>query len=362
MLKFLHNAVNQTAKKLSALKASDLPVILYGASDCGKIYLDILMKNGIRVNCFCDDNIIKQKNGFCGKKVISREQLILERGTIVISSWGPLKIYQRICDFDPQLAQRCIVLDLYLWENGMDYCAYYENMHSAIQQAYALLNDEKSRSVFSNLLQYKISRDFSLIEHIQDDVNLQYFDPDIISLGEEEIFLDLGAYTGDTVLSFKQQVNNHYKKIIALEPDKNNFVTLLRNTHDLHDIECDCLGIDSTSGTVHFNADSTWTSRVNEEGVEEIQTKSVDELLQGSKVTFIKADIEGLETRMLLGAEQTIRQYAPTLAIAAYHCKEDIFNLIRMIHEYNKEYKFYMRHYTEMPIDTVLYAVRENNI
>ena len=279
---------------------------------------------------------------------------------IIISSWGPLKILRKLRIMDEKIAQRCIILDLYLWEDGLDYYAYYKSNEDKINRAYQLLHDEKSKRVFSNLLQYKINRDLSLIQEIKDDAILQYFDPDIMTFANEEIFLDLGAYNGDTVSAFISNVDKKYKKIIALEPDRNNYTMLVENTKGFFDIDCHCLGIDSASRKVNFNADSTWTSCVDDNGKDEIETISVDELLKDEKVSFIKADIEGMETDMLIGAENTIRRDVPKLAIAAYHRKEDMFNLICMLHEYNDKYIFYLRHYTELPIDTVLYAVKSN--
>jgi len=357
---FLHDDENQSEKILQYLQELQKPVILYGASDCGKAYYDILTKKGIEIECFCDDDRIKQQKLFCGKKVMDSRYLCGGDEPIIISSWGPLKILRKLRTMDEKIAQRCIILDLYLWEDGLDYYTYYKSNEDKINQAYQLLYDEKSKKVFSNLLQYKINREPSLIQEIQDDVRLQYFDSDIMTFTNKEIFLDLGAYNGDTALSFISNVDEQYKKIIALEPDHDNYMMLLRNTKMFSDIECHCLGIDSASRKIHFRADSTWTSRVAQDGIDEIQTTSVDELLKDERVSFIKADIEGMETAMLIGAENTIRRDVPKLAIAAYHRKEDIFNLICMLHEYSDKYIFYLRHYTELPIDTVLYAIKSN--
>ena len=67
---FLQDDKNRSEKILQYLKELHKPVILYGASDCGKAYYDVLTKNGIEVECFCDDDIIKQQGLFCGKKVM----------------------------------------------------------------------------------------------------------------------------------------------------------------------------------------------------------------------------------------------------------------------------------------------------
>ena len=254
---------------------------------------------------------------------------------------------------------RLLQPDFYLWEQGIDYFSYFAEHSEEINAADALLADEKSHQVFHNLLQYKISRDPELIAKVRDDVRLQYFDPEVIRFGQDEVFLDLGAYNGDTIEAFANHVSGHYEKIVALEPDAGNFGKLQTVSSRLHDVECYPYGIGAKDGLANFSANANWTSQVAETGDIEIEIRSVDSLMAGRKLTFLKADIEGLEKGMLAGAAGIIAEQASQMAVAVYHCKEDIFSIINTIHSYRSEYKFYMRHYTEMPIDTVLYAVHQ---
>ena len=359
----LHDEPNLMTVALNKLRKNNRPVILFGASLCGSEYMRLLEKNGIDVYCFVDDDEEKQKKFFCGKQVVSVKALksLLNSQEkvydVVISSYGPDKLYRRLMEVMPEYSERIHVVDFYLYENGLDYFRYFTEHKDEVQKAQTLLSDDKSRSVFKNLLQYKISRNRYLIEEIQDDTSLQYFDETIMCFSDEEIFLDLGAYNGDTIAAFVKATNNCYKKIIAIEPDKENYNKLLLNVKKLPNVECHLCGVSEKDGMVHFRSDALWTSAVDENGSESITVCSVDSLTDGNRITFLKADIEGLETSMILGAKETITRYKPKLAIAVYHRKEDIFRLINMINEYNRDYKFYLRHYTEMPIDTVLYAV-----
>jgi len=353
-MEILWNQVNQMKVCLKKLQDEAKPVILYGASLCGKMYLNILQQNFIDVQCFCDDDKKKQGTNFCGLPVLPLEGCP-QGGHILISSFGPQKLYERLQVLDKALAERVIWTDFYLWENGMDYYTYYMEHEEEIWKAYLLLADEKSKKVFRNLLQYKISRDRHLIEEIKDDVLLQYFDPAIVHFGTKDIFLDLGAYNGDTVQAFFSHAKE-YKKIVALEPDGCNFRKLLENTKNIKNVYCYPYGVSQQDGVIKFNESFNWTSAADENGNTEIKVCSVDSLLRGDAATFIKADIEGMEAQMLMGAKETIQTYHPTLAIAAYHKKEDIFSLLHLLHSYYGKYKFYMRHYTDMPIDTVLYA------
>lgn len=73
--------------------------------------------------------------------------------------------------------------------------------------------------------------------------------------------------------------------------------------------------------------------------------------------TYIKMDIEGAETEAIIGAERTIRNYKPKLAICLYHKAEDIFMIPLLIHKINSSYRMYIRHYSDCKTDTLLYAV-----
>lgn len=57
----------------------------------------------------------------------------------------------------------------------------------------------------------------------------QYFPDDLIKLKPDEIFVDIGAYTGDTLSYFLKISNSHFEKYLVFEPDLKNFEILKRN-------------------------------------------------------------------------------------------------------------------------------------
>ncbi len=56
------------------------------------------------------------------------------------------------------------------------------------------------------------------------------------------------------------------------------------------------------------------------------------------RVDFIKADIEGFERHMLLGAQETLRKFAPKLALCTYHLPDDPQVLENLIKQANPNY------------------------
>lgn len=72
----------------------------------------------------------------------------------------------------------------------------------------------------------------------------------------------------------------------------------------------------------------------------EIETIALDGYIE-DKVTFIKMDIEGAEFAALKGAERIICNQKPKLAISVYHRREDIWEIPKLLLEYNPDYKFF---------------------
>ena len=75
-----------------------------------------------------------------------------------------------------------------------------------------------------------------------------------------------------------------------------------------------------------------------------------------SKVNFIKMDIEGAELAALHGAEITLRQFRPKLAICVYHQLEDFWTIPQFLDGLDLGYRFYLRHFTAYGEETVLFA------
>lgn len=87
------------------------------------------------------------------------------------------------------------------------------------------------------------------------------------------------------------------------------------------------------------------------------EVRKLDDVLKGERVTFIKMDIEGSELAALKGAANTIRSQKPKLAICIYHSPQDMLKIPIYIKSLVPEYKIYIRHYTDMMLETVCYAV-----
>lgn len=214
--------------------------------------------------------------------------------------------------------------------------------------------------MFYNILNYKISRNKELIEEINDfGKEDQYFPSDIVEYVENEVFVDLGAYTGDTAINFAKHIareNQSYKRIYAFEPDEKSFLMLKRNTKAYENIAYIPKGAYSKNTQLRFYSEGFWTSTLSECGNIIVDVCKLDDEIS-DKVTFLKADIEGSEVEAIKGASGIIARDCPKIAFCAYHKKDDIFRIPLALHNLNPNYVFYLRHYSELPVETVVYAI-----
>ncbi len=90
----------------------------------------------------------------------------------------------------------------------------------------------------------------------------------------------------------------------------------------------------------------------NEAGT--VSVTSIDSIQVLEKDLFIKMDIEGSEAAAIRGAEKTIREKRPFLAVCAYHRPSDLFMLPALMKSLNPNYRIFLRgglHYTYYAID-----------
>lgn len=187
------------------------------------------------------------------------------------------------------------------------------------------------------------------------DNDEQYFD-ELIKLSDNEIFVDIGVFDGGTTLNFLDRCNHTYKAIHMFEPNDECYQQISDNILKFDNIYLHKIGAWNKKEVLKFSVDSGSSHIENNCDGITINVDAIDNyLLDGA--TFIKMDVEGAELNALKGAKETITKYKPKLAISIYHKPEDIFEILAHIKNLVPEYKFYIRHYTNSSLETILYAV-----
>lgn len=225
---------------------------------------------------------------------------------------------------------------------------------------YDMLTSEESKLTFLNILAYRITfnRDYASRAY---SAYPQYYIPAFCNLTSEEVFVDCGAFIGDT-LELYCKYNQPPREAYLFEPDSYNLKWLRRKAKQYEantKITIIEKGVYKKTGTLYFvpgmgsDCHLTETPRKNSSTVEVV---AMDDLIKGC-VSFIKMDIEGAEYDAILGAERIIRTYYPKLAICLYHSLEDLWRIPLMIKEKFPDYDHYeICHHKTFFSETVLYV------
>lgn len=240
---------------------------------------------------------------------------------------------------------------------------FFKKNHNRVLAVKNLLADEKSKKVFDSVIEYRTG--FVPIPKELFSENNQYFVNEIINFCDQEVFIDCGAYTGDTIQQFinkSRRKNINYKKIVAFEPDQNNYRILKKYYKKDNRIVLFDLGVSKSRETLYFKEDKSAACIVDKEmdATNKIEVTSLDEIEDCIEATWIKMDIEGAEMDALFGARNIIMKNKPKLSICIYHSDEDMLRIIEYVHELVPEYRLYVRHHTNIEIETVLYAIFDN--
>ena len=180
-----------------------------------------------------------------------------------------------------------------------------------------------------------------------------------------DVIVDCGAYIGDSAERFIWRMEM-FKKYIAIEPDEANYHAMKKRFARLREewnLPGDKLiaihgGVDSA--TKHMGMKSRvgglGSIASDADGAKgEIAFWALDDLIPEG-CTFLKADIESFEYRMLCGAKETIRKYHPRMAICIYHNMVDMYSIPQLIQEIDSSYRLAVRHHSYGYEETVLYA------
>ncbi len=224
---------------------------------------------------------------------------------------------------------------------------------------YTHLADYRSKMVLNGIVKYWFQFDVNHLYTLLETTFSDYYDLDILSCDETDVMVDLGAYTGDTVLEY---INTYgaYRKIYAYEITEKTFEELDKNTTGFPDVVLKRKGVGSRAGTMYLDSSKHGAgNKILEEGDEAIEVVTLDEDIK-ERISVIKMDIEGAEKDAIRGAKRHITEEKPRLLISAYHNPEDLFEIPAMIHELRKDYKFYLRFHGRgclWPCDYVIFAV-----
>lgn len=332
------------------------PIILYGMGDGADKVLSAFEKYNIKVSgVMASDDFVRGQN-FHGFTVKKESVLTQELGDFTVAICFASQITE-VIDHIKAVASRhtTLVPSVPVFGNVLFDDDFIERNKNEIEAAYNLLADDLSRKVYKNVLLFYYTGKIELLDEITTDKDEAF--NKILKLGNNETYVDLGAYNGDTIDEFLNYSDGDYRKIIAFEPNEKNFKKLQAHCVDMKNIDLWQLGAYNKNTMMDFNNKAGRNSAICENGTK-TQVAAVDTILCGMAASYIKADVEGADFETLEGMKNTLKNFKPKLNFSAYHRFEDIFRLALYINSINQNYKIYLRHHPYIPAwDTNLYCV-----
>lgn len=227
-----------------------------------------------------------------------------------------------------------------------------------ILSLFDILSDEQSKEIVKNIV-FKRKNGIMDYSDICSFEKSEYFLDEFWKPGEQEVFVDAGGYTGDTIEEFLDWTKGHFKRIYSFEPQTDKALHIKKNLWRYvgnENIRFSQVGVWSKETLVDFiDGDDRVSGRIGENSGNKISTIALDEAIQEA-VTFIKMDIEGAEIEAIKGAEGHIKNDKPKLAISIYHKPNDLWEIPLLIHKLAPEYKLYIRHNGVRYYGTNVYA------
>ena len=224
------------------------------------------------------------------------------------------------------------------------------------------LADAQSKNTLFAILATWVDMDYNRLNKYREKEQPEYYDTNIFPRRNGEVFVDLGAYNGDSTFSFINEYQS-YKSIYCYEVSPKTFAKLTKNLSPFSNINYRQKAVGKAIGTLYLtlNQFGAGANTVGETGEVAVDVVRIDEDVK-EPITFIKMDIEGSEQNALEGCERQIKENHPHLAISTYHGFDDITAIPRLIDKIEPGYTFYMRYHGRVVADEFsLMAKWDNN-
>ena len=335
-------------------------ICIFGLGNIGLPTLHTFKEKGIKVDFLCDNDMAKWGKEYSGVVCLSPNELskYKEETLVLICGRAYKDIYSQLEGEGFPNLYRVFVNKFTIWSYFLQNDV--EDILKKIEEVINHCSDEESKRIYAKIMEQWFKRDYIYGELDSIFTDNQYFCDDLFKISEDEIFVDGGAYDGDTLREFLKIAGNSFEKYYCFELAENNFMRLKKNVLELNEnVRNKVVAINK--GLSNYEAeilyyDSDEGSQIAELGDKKGYISTIDKEIQG-RISYIKMDIEGSELQALEGARDSIRRHHPKLAICLYHKPQDMWEIPLYIKSLVPEYKIYIRHHTDLLNETVCYAL-----
>jgi FkbM family methyltransferase len=348
-------------------------LILYGAGNLGMTVLAKLREAGLQPAAFADDTPEKQGQVIAGLPVMAPQQAASRFGAktvFVVTILNPMLRFLEARRRLQQLTGARVISFLELaWKYPQNFLPYYQfelpqqvlAKRDEIRPAFYQFADEESRRQFVGHLRFRLHLDY---EALPENSRANYFPADVLpALPPDTVFVDCGAYDGDTIRHFLEQQRGHFREIFAFEPDEKNCQRLRDYVATLGDERAERIhiyhaAVGSNRGRMSFQSTGNMSAAFSRDGNADVEVLPLREIVTDHQATvYLKYDVEGAEREALKGSEELITHAQPVLAVSVYHKPDDLWQLPLFIKSLNPNYKLFLRTQGEDGMDAICFAV-----
>ncbi len=337
------------------LKNSTEPIIMYGTGNGADKVLDIFNEKGIAIDGVTASSSFVRKREFRGYPVMplsffeEKHQSFTVIITFGTSIPDVMENIYKISEKHRVLVPVVPVIGTEVFDDE-----FLNKNKEHLEKAYNLLADEKSRAIYQGYVNFLYGGELSLLKKITTEEDEAF--KNILKLSENETYIDIGAYKGDTVDTFLKYSGGKYENIICAEPDSKSFKKLVAHCEKLNNFKAYNTAVSNVDGFVGFFDLHGRQSAIG--GEKETPSVTLTTLCEGVIPTYIKIDSEGCENEILEAGKRILTEHKPKLNIAAYHKCSDVFTLPILINRANPHYKIHLRHHPYIPAwDTLYYCI-----
>lgn len=350
------------------------PIVLFGAGALGRMVLAGLRRLGVRPKGLADNNPKLWGVEVDGLRVFSAAEAARRFGQdccFVVTIYNGSKTRQQLRDLGCRYVAPFAAL---FWKyagvftpgNGIDLPHNLPPRSDELRAVYGMLADEHSRREMCAQLRWRYWLDDSGMPAPLAARDI-YFPRELITQFDGEVFVDCGAFDGDTCRSFLEHADRRFEHIFPFEPDPGNRNLLEQSTMAMGaaisgKITALPFAVGDRDGPAQFSADGTAGSHSTAGAGICVECRKLDNIAWTHLPTYIKLDIEGAEPDALRGASELLRKHMPVLAVCLYHRSEHLWQVPRYIHETAPGYELFIRRYAEDCWELVCYAVPKHRL
>lgn len=162
---------NEVTKLITQMKRKGKSAVLYGAGQCGREAIHALMAGGVEILAVCDD--MRAGQMLEGFRICSIEQVKANDNIVVLVTAG---FHDKMIDKVKKLGlgKYLSMADFGRYDADKENKQYFMEHTEELQAVYDMLSDEKSRTLFVNLVNYRITRKSKFLDGMVDSGE-QYF-------------------------------------------------------------------------------------------------------------------------------------------------------------------------------------------